>query len=317
MKNRFLVTGSNGFIGFALVKALLKDSNNLVFGVDNFTRYSKDSEYEKLNEYPNFRGIEFDLTDDLQTRNLPDVDVVFHFAALNGTNNFYKIPVNVIKSGILPTLNIIERYKNDQLTKILFSGTSESYAGAVEMFNYKVPTPEKVPLVISDIFNPRWSYAASKTLSEVAIASAGIQYGMNYSIVRFHNVYGPRMGNSHVIPQLFERFIQLDFKVYGCQATRSFIHIDDAVAASVLIALNKDTSKEIYNVGTQDEVKILELAQLIQKVLGLNGEIDCLPAPLGSVSRRCPDTTKLNSLGFSPKVKLVQGLKDFSEAIQV
>jgi len=308
MKTRILVTGSSGFIGYYLCLALLKLENTFVYGADNFSRYKPDNAYKKLSEDQNFQHLNLDLTVMEDVSTIPDVDYVFHLAALNGTKNFYEKPTEVIRSGIIPTLNLIERYRNSSLKRFIFSGTSESYAGAVDLFNYKVPTPEEVPLVISDVRNSRWSYAGAKTLSEIAVASAAQTYGFGYSIVRFHNVYGPRMGDSHVIPEIISRAKNNDFRLFGGDNKRSFVFIDDAIDAIILVAFNESAGGEIYNIGTEEMLNMESLALLIYELMGIRATPINLPAPKGSVAKRCPDTRKIRKIGYRPNVSLKKGL---------
>jgi UDP-glucose 4-epimerase len=305
---KILITGGAGFIGFRAAQLL--SLNNDVIVIDNFQRSSADERFDRLVTSSSVSFIEGDLTSASFVSQLPDVDYVFHFAALNGTANFYSQPLSVIKAATIPTLNLLERYRDSSIARFVFSGTSESYAGAVDEFNWAVPTSEDVPLVISDITNSRWSYAAGKTASEAMLFAASHQFGTPVSVVRFHNVYGPRMGSKHVIPEFIIRAKEGVFSLYGSENRRSFIYVDDAIAATALVASSPSTLNEVIHVGTRDEVSMLELAEKIMEIADWSAPIMIHPAPEGSVSRRQPDVMKLeNMTGFEPLVSLEEGLQ--------
>ena len=108
------------------------------------------------------------------------------------------------------------------MQKYIYFGSSESYAGGLDLGIIELPTKESIPLVVPDIENIRWSYGASKTLGEIATISNHVQNKLNFLIVRLHNIYGPRMGVKHVIPDLIQRFLAFNGGVYGLDETRSF-----------------------------------------------------------------------------------------------
>jgi nucleoside-diphosphate-sugar epimerase len=309
MKERVLITGSGGFLGYHLSKKLVSLEAYEVFGIDNFSRYPMDKLYEELIKDEDFNHLELDLNVPFTDQSLPKFDYVFHFAALNGTGNFYTQPFSVIKAGILPTINLLDFLTTSKPKKVIYAGTSESYAGAIELFDYIVPTPEEVPLVVSDVKNPRWSYAAAKTLSEVTVASVAQAEDFNFNIVRFHNVYGPRMGKSHVIPELMLRFKKNDFTIFGGENSRSFIYVDDAVDALILLLNDSKLINEIVNIGNEDLIRIYDLAILIQETLQIQGKIVDEGAPSGSPMLRCPNTKRLRSIGYKSKVELKEGLQ--------
>lgn len=285
-KLNILVTGSDGFIGKALVKKLLELDHNVIQADKN-------------------TGI--DLTDKTLVDSLPDVDIVVHLAAFNGTKYFYTQPFDVITHNLLPTHYLLQRYAG-KVSKFIFSGTSESYAGAVDNFNWQVPTDESVPLVVSDTLNPRWSYGGSKITNELQVTSAYHQYQQDFTIIRYHNVYGPEQTH-HFIPEFIERAKGGDYTLHGWDNTRSFIYIDDAVAATVNIMFNDQCTNEIIHVGNCDEISIKDLAEKILKKLNINGNLILQAAPEGSTLRRCPDTTKLKSLiNYTQTVSIDQGL---------
>ena len=113
---------------------------------------------------------------------------MIHLAAYNSTKDFYSKPIDVIKDNFITTLNLVEFYRKQKKKPLfVYTGTPEITSGATDYFNYKIPTDEKVPMVITDIKNPRWSYATSKGLGEQLIVNSNL----NYIIIRPHNIYGP------------------------------------------------------------------------------------------------------------------------------
>jgi nucleoside-diphosphate-sugar epimerase len=178
----------------------------------------------------------------------------------------------------------------------------------VDYFGYKVPTDEKVPLVIDDVTNPRWSYAASKLLNEVSLFSAMKQITQDILILRYHNIYGPGQ-TEHFIPDYINRALKGEYRIYGYENTRSFLFIDDAIKiTSQLIFSN--AKNLVINVGSEEEMTILSVAKTINKILKVNNEIQLNDPPKGSVSRRKPDLTLLRSIiGDFNFTSLVDGLK--------
>lgn len=306
--SKILVTGAAGFIGFHLSTRLAREEGNQLVLVDNLARGSLDASMQALIQGENVDFLQIDPAS--EGEKLPDVDYVFHLASINGTKNFYERPYDVTRAAISPTLALIDRYRNSDVLKgFLLTSTSEVYAGAVEAGLAAVPTGEATPVTIQSQSNMRWSYAAGKIAAEQAVLGAFAQYGFPGSILRYHNVYGPRMGSDHVIPQLMERFDNGDFRVLGSDNTRSFIYVDDAVEGTIAILKSPKSRGRVTHLGTEHEVPISELAKLIMKEFEITGELISENAPLGSVRRRCPDTSFLrNEIGFTPQIDLSTGL---------
>jgi nucleoside-diphosphate-sugar epimerase len=143
------------------------------------------------------------------------LDYVYHLATINGTQNFYSIPYDVAVSCVIPTWNLIEHFKHDKSVKFILAGTPESYASTVDAGYASIPTPESVLLSISSSLEPRWSYAAGKIFAEVLVSNANKQFGLRFLIARFHNIYGPRMGHFHFIPDFLHRVQSKNFTLYG------------------------------------------------------------------------------------------------------
>lgn len=288
----YLVTGAAGFIGQHLAAALIARGDR-VHAVDVELHEEAPEQVRRLRE----AGADYhrvDLTDPARVAELPEVDGVFHLAALNGTQNFYSSPWQTLKHSTLPTLLLLERYAGADLEFFFYAGSSESYASVVSQFGWEIPTGEDVPLGISDPRELRWSYGASKLHGEVALFAAAAELGVPAVVGRFHNAYGPHMGTKHVIPDFIARGREGTFSLYGAQQTRSFIYIEDAVHAVLAVAAGG--VGEVINIGSPDEVTMLELAQVIMAEAGWHGEIAEFPAPSNSVQRRSPDVTRLGEL---------------------
>ncbi len=310
-----LIVGGAGFIGFHLAKHLAEQNYDIVI-LDNFSRGKEDREFNELIRKDNVKFILGDVTNYKTFENLKqDFDYIYYLAAINGTENFYKRPHEVLKVGILGVINVLEWFVKQKKGKLLFSSSSEAYAGAMNLLgdSFPIPTPEEVPLVVEDPKNVRWSYGGSKIISEVAIHSYAKVFDMkNFTIVRYHNIYGPRMGFEHVIPQFIGRINKLNgsFDIFGGKETRAFCYVSDAVRATQMMMENPLTDGETINIGRDDsEIKISDLAKNLFKIANVNPTINTKPAPEGCVMRRCPDVTKLRKFGFSPVVNLKEGLK--------
>lgn len=313
---KILVSGAAGFLGYHLAHTLAQDPENTVICVDNGIRGAFDDAYAALTALPNVEHHAIDLNDPAVLAVLPDdVDLIYHLAALNGTQNFYERPFEVVRCCTLPTLNLLQKYAPlRRLRRFVYAGTSESYASTVTRFGWQVPTAEDVPLGIDDVFNPRWSYAMGKMHGEVATITACNQFDIGFSIIRYHNAYGPRMGDKHVVPDFYDRARKGVFALYGYEDTRSFIYVDDAVRATIAVAEAEGANGEVVNIGGSREITMLELGEIMMQVAGLAGEIEKHPSPKGSVKRRCPDVAKLRRLtGFEEQWTLEDGLKKTAE----
>jgi nucleoside-diphosphate-sugar epimerase len=235
-------------------------------------------------------------------------------ASVVGVEYTEKIPNELIRINTQLILNTLEWIKNTQCKKVLFTSTSECYAGTIEAFEYKIPTPETVPVCIEDITHPRFTYAVTKMLGESGFIQYSRVYDFECTIVRFHNVYGPRMGFKHVIPQVVQRFLKEEdpFKVYGFDQTRAFNFIDDAVRGTIDAMESKKTNGEILHIGDMNsEITIEELVHYIGSLVKYEGKYERQDAHSGSVSRRCPDTSKAEKLiGYKPAVGWKDGVKE-------
>ena len=316
MKKKILITGGAGFIGFHLARAIQKEGHHITI-LDNLSRNDSDPEFENLIDQENVHFFNVDLTQKLFYGHLSDYyDEIYHLAAINGTKYFYEKPYEVLRVNILSLLNMIEWVDSNNTGKFLFTSSSETYAGTINRFgslvNY-IPTNEDIPLCIDEVFNERFSYGGSKLAGELLTINYFKKLDVPFSIVRYHNIYGPRMGFEHVIPEFCKRiYTKADpFVVFGGEVTRAFCYIADAIKGTLLAMRNSNTDNQILHIGNSDEeVKIIDLAQLMLKLTDLNVSIKVNEAPIGSVQRRCPDVSKIKKItGYSCKVTLEEGLR--------
>ncbi len=318
--SKILVTGGAGFIGFNLAKRLSVDSSNTVHIADNLKRGRTDEEFKQLLLKPNVKFYNADLTNvDSMKAIWEYYDEVYHLAAIVGVKHCTRDPAGVLNSNIMSTINIIRLITENKCKKLVFSSTSETYSGGFELGVIKIPTDETVPLCIADIKNPRFSYAVSKIVGEqMVIFNSRDNY--RFSIVRYHNVFGPRMGYAHVIPEILKRIYQGEnpFKIYGFDQTRSFCFVEDAVSQTIACMGSNTADSEIVHIGNnQEEILIKDLVTKIFNLLNYDADTLEVPALSGSVSRRCPDISKLVSLtAVYPKITLDEGLKKTVEWYQ-
>ena len=301
-KQRIVILGASGFIGYHLSSFFSESDHYSLVLVDNFIRKNQDQFFTNLTLKHNVDFYNRDLSSIESYDNLFSVgDIVINCAALNGTNNFYENPVSVIHNTAISSILAAEAAAQLNVKLYIYFGSSESYAGGFEYGLVKIPSPENVPFVVPSLKNPRWSYGASKTIGEISTFANHIQFGLNYIVLRIHNIYGPRMGYMHVIPDLIKKFLNDDGGVHGFNETRSFMYVDDLVY--IVDNILKDQSNfvnDVYNIGSTHEIVISDLASVIRKLLNKNFEIYDSGSLFGSVPRRCPDTSLIQSkIGYT------------------
>lgn len=314
MEKKVLLLGGAGFIGFNIAQYLISNRNYAITIADNFARGKRDEYFSDFVDTNSIKVIEGDFTSpETYDRLDKDYDYVYMLASVVGVDNANSIPHEIIRINTSLIYNTLEWLRYSNVKKVVFTSTSECYAGTIEAFGYKVPTPEEIPLCIQDISHPRFTYAVTKMLGESGFLNYSKILGFEATIVRYHNVFGPRMGFKHVIPHLVQRFLKGEnpFKVYGHDQTRSFSYITDAVEGTVLAMEQPNTNGEIYHIGSPEEITIEELIKTAGDIMGFEGEYENAPTYPGSVSRRCPDISKAQSqLGYQPKVHWKVGLKE-------
>jgi UDP-glucuronate decarboxylase len=304
-----LITGGAGFIGTHLATMLARQGAGVTV-VDNFSRAQVDG---KALASLGIQVVEHDLTEPLDKVLANDVfQHVVHLAAVVGVGQVMREPQKVVRTNVLTMINVLEHCARAVPESFLLSSTSETSDGAVALGVAEPPVTEEIPFVSVRPHDPRSSYGLSKIVCEGLVRAAGEALGMHVKVARYFNIYGPRMGASHVIPQLMLRLMRdpTTLSVYGAQHKRAFCFIDDAV--SVTLRLMEDPGPWLVaNVGNDgEEVTMLNLARCIADIAELNPRIITEEAPEGSPFRRIPDLSiQRERLNYEPRVNLATGLR--------
>ena len=308
MKN-ILITGGGGFIGanLALKLSILK------YKVTIFDNFSRNNFY--LNDFKknNIKIIKGDITNLTDVKkSIKNINTCFHLAAINGTKNFYERPKDVLEVGVKGHLNILDAVNNSEIKEFIFMSSSEVYQNA-----NIIPTDENINLNFPNSYNARYSYGGSKFISEI-MTFHYLNKEVKKMILRPHNIYGSRMGIDHVITETINKIIkktknlklkEVDIIIQGTgNETRSFCYIDDAING-IITCFKKGANNNIYNIGNNEEIKIINVIKKIAKILNVKINIKKTKIKDGSSLRRCPSIKKINSLGFIPKYSINEGLK--------
>ena len=306
----YLITGGTGFLGSALVRNLL-EAGHYVRVLDNNWRGHPRRLDGVIDRVDLRTG---DIRNFSTVRDAVDgVDTVVHMSAVNGTRFFYEEPELVFDVAVRGMFAVIDACRDAGVRNLVVASSSEAYQSPPI-----VPTPENVPLVVPDVLNPRYSYGGSKLACELMTMIYGTRGFDRVAVFRPHNVYGPDMGFEHVIPEFSLRANDLagvtgahkplPFTILGDgNQTRSFISVEDFTAGLVTVITHGE-HRNIYNIGTSEEVSIRHLAEMVVKAVGRVPEIRHESAPAGETTRRCPDTSKLQALGWSPRDTLLTRL---------
>jgi len=310
----FLVTGGTGFIGSALVRALVRAGAH-VRSLDDDSRGAR----RRLGDDAAAVDLRVgDIRDPQAVREATKgVDSVLHLAYVNGTEFFYSRPELVLEVAVKGMMNVLDACLAHGVRDLVLASSSEVYQTPP-----RVPTDEQVPLVVPDVQNPRYSYGGGKIICELLAVNYGRKHFDRVAIFRPHNVYGPDMGFEHVIPQLVSRVVErvaaagpsgavdlpVDIPIQGTgQETRAFVYIDDLVDG-LLRVIADGKHLDVYHIGNDRETTIAELVHEIGGYFGRELRIQPGPLQPGGTLRRCPDITKVRALGYEPRVSLRDGV---------
>ena len=317
---RALVTGGAGFIGSHLTERLLKDGNKVAV-IDNLSTGS----LENIESFKNHAGFEF-VKGDIRNAELMEPlveqsDVIFHLAAAVGVRLIAEDPVHTIETNIGGTeivLNIANKFDK----KILIASSSEVY-GKSEA----VPFHEDDDIVLGSTCLSRWSYACSKAVDEFLGLAFHQQYGLDVVIGRFFNTIGPRQTGQYgmVVP----RFVQMALKgetlqIYGTgRQTRCFCYVADLLEAVIGLMNCKHAAGQVYNIGTNEEITIEELADKIIRITGSKSKKEFVPyevaygRPIEDMMRRVPSVERIKkTVDWEPKTSLDETLQLITESVK-
>lgn len=291
---KYLITGGAGFLGTKLIEKLLENKKNKIYVIDNFSKNLKKKTNSKILQNKNIRFIEKNLINISEYLKIYDFDYIFHFAAVLGVQKVIHNPFLTLKDNIQTTANLIDfSKKQKKLKKICFTSTSEVYSYTLEKRLAKYPTPENIDFLISGNFNKRSSYLLSKIVGEHLISYSGL----NYIIFRPHNIFGPDMGFSHVIPELTKKILnkkKSSILIRNSNHIRTFCYVDFAIDLIFNISHHNKNSKKIFNIGSPDKaVSIKYLANKIKKILESKNKLSfSRTLQYNSPKRRKPDMNR-------------------------
>jgi len=302
---KILITGGAGFIGSSLSEYLLNNTDAEVVVVDNYLTGRK----QNLPNNDRFRFIKADAN------NFDDVssifqtfgfDYVYHYAAVVGVKRTLENPVLVLDD-LQGIRNVLTLCKNTGVKRVFYASSSEVYGEPVHLPQHEHTTP----------LNSRLPYAVVKNAGESFCRSYYQEYGLEYTIFRFFNTYGPKQSPDFVVSRFIDAALEnKPITIFGDgQQTRTFCYIDDHLEATVSCLLNNLFIDDVVNIGNDLEISVLDLAKTIKQITGSSAEIVHLePLAEGDMTRRQPDIDKMNCLLKRPFTSLEEGLKKIVEA---
>jgi nucleoside-diphosphate-sugar epimerase len=296
MGRRILVTGVAGFIGSNLAKLIL-DRGDAVVGIDNLSAGTQENLDPRVEFYKN------DTSTPEVYPLFEGVDAVFHLAAKTSLTGCLEKPLEAAYQNVVGTLNVLEAARKAKVEKFIYADTSAEYEGI-----HQFPTKE-------DRVRPIGVYAASKHGGATFCESYKELYGMNISIVRYFNVYGPAQDWRRIIPPVMSSFVIRMLQgerpiIYGTgQKRRDFIYVDDVNELHLIILDDARSNGRTFNIGSGANCSVIEIYELIESILRTGLQPIYKPDLPGEAGITLADLTAAKSLGWEPRVSIEEGLK--------
>lgn len=305
---RFFITGGAGFIGSHLSEYVLQQGNSVAI-LDNLSTGRLEN-IEHLIKHPQFSyTIDTVLNESIVEKMVQECDIIIHFAATVGVQLVVEHPVQTIHNNIDGT-EIVLKYANKYHKKILLASTSEVYGKS-----NKIPFQEDDDLIIGNSTISRWSYACSKAMDEFLALSYAKELGLSAIVCRFFNTVGPRQTGRYgmVIPRFISQALKNEpITVFGDGLqSRCFTYVTEVCHVVYDLCQHEEALGQIFNIGSTQEISILDLARLIIEKVGNKNDIAFIPytqayAPgFEDMERRVPDVQKIHKLlGYAPSMSI-------------
>jgi nucleoside-diphosphate-sugar epimerase len=298
---RVLVAGGAGFIGSHVCEELLARGHEVIC-LDNLLTGQLEN-IDHLESHPEFSFVREDVT----RAPLLRVDVVLHLASPASPVHYQRFAIETMLANSAGT-HRLAAIAADQGARLVYASTSEVYGDPLEHPQRETYWGNVNPT------GPRACYDESKRFGEALTTEYQRKHGLNASIVRIFNTYGPRMNlaDGRVVPEFAAAALRgQPIPVFGDgQQTRSFCYVSDLVDALLLVAFDREANGQIFNLGNPHEVTMLELATMVTAAAGAAGDLNFLPAQPDDPARRRPDITRVRErYGWQPKVALEDGLR--------
>jgi len=312
MKDTILITGGAGFIGSHLSEYMVTQGHQVV-AIDDLSTGRLEN-IQHLQSLPNYQFVRETINNaQVLDRLASEAAIVIHLAAAVGVQLIVEDPVHTIRTNIMGTEAVLTA-ANRYGCKVLIASTSEVYGKAV-----KVPFREDDDSLIGPTTHSRWAYATSKAVDEFLGLAYHQQFGLPVVIMRFFNTIGPRQTGRYgmVVPRIVRQALRNEpIQVYGDgQQSRCFVDVTDIVEAVTLLADHPGAIGQVFNLGSTEEVTILELADRVKILTGSTSVIQLVPyddayAPgFEDMRRRVPSIEKIGKLiGYRPRYSLTDTL---------
>jgi len=310
----YLITGGAGFIGSHLAEKIVLRGGQVTI-LDNFST----SSVKNLSQIKNMiKIVDGSILDKkLVAKEISSCDFVIHLAAALGVLNIINKPLESLKTNVQGTATILECASNFN-KPVLIASTSEIYGK-----NIKIPLNEEDDRVIGHPLKSRWSYSEAKAIDESLAYFYYLENKLPIRIVRFFNTVGPRQVGAYgmVVPRFVSAALNnKPLSVYGSgDQIRCFCHVTDAVNALLLVMDSDKAVGQVFNVGNNFQISIMELAKKVIEITGSKSSIEKIayeqayPEGFEDMQRRVPDISKIKQvLGWEPKINLDQIIKDIA-----
>ncbi|HDP93894.1 MAG TPA: NAD-dependent epimerase/dehydratase family protein [Candidatus Aminicenantes bacterium] len=315
---RILVTGGAGFIGSHLCGRLIHAGNRVTV-IDNLSTGRLEN-IRELMEHPRFQFFRNDIMNEgLMDHLVRECDEIYHLAAIVGVKNIVDDPVRTLRTIIVGTDIVLQLAHRHDKKKVLLTSTSEVYGKSPN-----TPFSEEDDRVLGPTTRSRWSYSSAKAVDEYMGLAYHKTQGLPVIIGRLFNTVGPKQTGQYgmVLPRFVRQALAGEpITVYGDGSqTRTLCYVDDVIDAITALMQHRESPGGIFNIGTEEEITIMNLAERVKSILKSSSEIVVIPYEKAyeegfeDMMRRAPDIAKIRrTIGWTPKYRLDEIIRKVAE----